>query len=46
MITATAIAGALPVFTANPADFAGPDALLRIIPVTRPDIPHEQPRSH
>ena len=46
VIAATAIAGALPVFTASPADFAGPDALLRIIAVIRPDVPHEQPRSH
>jgi hypothetical protein len=42
---ATAIAEDLPLFTANQADFSGLDALLRIIPVTRPDVPHEQPRS-
>jgi predicted nucleic acid-binding protein len=45
VIAATAIAEGLPLFTANPADFAGLDALLRIIPVTRPCVPPEQLRS-
>jgi len=45
MIAATVIAEDLPLFTANPADFAGLGTLLRIIPVTRPDVPHEQGRS-
>jgi predicted nucleic acid-binding protein len=42
MIAATAIAEGLPLFTTNPGDYAGLDALLRIIPVTRPSVPHEQ----
>jgi len=41
MIAATAIAEELPLFTTNPADFAGLDTLMRIIPVTRPALPHE-----
>ena len=44
MIAATAIAEELPLFTTNPADFVGLDALMRIIPVTRPAVPREQPR--
>lgn len=43
MIAATAIAEELPLFTTNPADFAGLDTLMRIIPVTRPAVPHQQP---
>ena len=38
-----AIAGGLPLFTTNPAGFTGLDALIRIVPVTRPPAPHEQP---
>jgi len=44
MIAATAIAEELSLFTTNPADFTGLDALMRIIPVTHPAVPHEQPR--
>ena len=43
MIVATAIAEGLPLYTANPADFTGLGSLARIIPVTRPPIPHERP---
>jgi predicted nucleic acid-binding protein len=45
MIAATAIAEGLPLYTTNPADFAGLDSLARIISVTRPSIPHERPSS-
>ena len=43
MIAATAIAEGLPLFTTNPGDFTGLDTLMRVIPVTRPPIPHEEP---
>ena len=43
MIAATAIAEGLPLYTTNPADFTGLDTLIRIIPVTRPVVPHERP---
>jgi hypothetical protein len=33
----------LPLYTTNPADFTGLDSLARIIPVTRPPVPHERP---
>jgi predicted nucleic acid-binding protein len=42
MIAATAIAEDLPLFTTNPDDYAGLERLLRIIPVTRPHVPHEK----
>lgn len=38
MIAATAIADGLALFTTNPAGFAGLDALLRVVPVTRPRL--------
>jgi predicted nucleic acid-binding protein len=45
MIAATAIAEGLPLYTTNPADFAGLDNLVRIVQVTRPSVPHERPPS-
>jgi predicted nucleic acid-binding protein len=42
MIAATAIAEGLPLYTTNPADFTALDSLARIIPVTRPVVPHER----
>jgi predicted nucleic acid-binding protein len=44
MIAATAIAEGLPLFTTNPDDFTGLDDLMRIVPVTRPPVPHERTR--
>jgi hypothetical protein len=41
MIASTAIAEGLPLFTTNPKDFVGVDALLTIVPVNRPVLPHE-----
>lgn len=43
MIAATAIAEGLPLYTTNPADFAGLESLMRIIPVARRSVPHEKP---
>jgi predicted nucleic acid-binding protein len=42
MIASTAISQGLALFTANPDDFNGLHTLLRIVPVTRPVIPHER----
>jgi predicted nucleic acid-binding protein len=42
MIASIAIAEDLPLFTTNPADFAGLEHLLTIVPVTRPHIPHQR----
>ena len=44
MIAATATAEGLSLYTTSPADFAGLDNLITIIPVTRPVVPHEQSR--
>jgi hypothetical protein len=43
MIVATAIAEGLPLYATSPADFTGLDALIRIVPVTGPPVPHERP---
>ncbi len=43
LIASTAIAEGLPLYTTNPADFAGLDVLIRIVPVTRPAVPHDRP---
>ena len=32
----------LPLYTTNPADFTALDSLARIIPVTRPPVPHKR----
>jgi len=42
MIASTAIAERLPLFTTNPDDFAGLEALVSIVPVTRREVPHER----
>ena len=42
MIASTAIAERLPLFTTNPDDFAGLEAVISIVPVTRPAVPHER----
>lgn len=41
MIAATAIAEALPLYTTNPGDYSGLEKLVRVVPVTRPPVPHE-----
>jgi hypothetical protein len=43
MIAATAIAEGLPLYTTNPAGYAGLDALIQVSPVTRPPAPYERP---
>ncbi len=45
MIAATAITEGLPLYTTNSADLTGLDSLARIVPVTRPPVPHERPIS-
>lgn len=40
MIASTASAEGLPLFTTNPKDFVGLEALLTIVPVNRPALPH------
>ena len=42
MIVATAIAAELPLYTTNPDDFTGLDHLVRVISVTRPEVPDER----
>ncbi|MFI1676922.1 type II toxin-antitoxin system VapC family toxin [Streptomyces sp. NPDC020607] len=42
MIAAIAAAEELPLFTTNPDGFKGLDDLITIVPVTRPDIPHDR----
>ena len=42
MIAATAISEDLPLYTTNPGDYAGLEKLVRVVPVTRPPLPHEK----
>lgn len=42
MITATAIAEDLSLYTTNPGDCAGLERLIRVVPVTRPPLPQEK----
>jgi predicted nucleic acid-binding protein len=46
MIASVAIAEDLPLYTTNPDDFRGLDDQLRVVPVTRPDLPHERSKRH
>jgi hypothetical protein len=46
MIAATAISEGLPLFTTSPDDFTGLDALVHVVPVIRPPVPHESPAGH
>jgi hypothetical protein len=46
MIAATAISEDLPLYTTNPADSAGLDKLVRVIPVSRPTLPHQSKPDH
>jgi predicted nucleic acid-binding protein len=41
MIAATAISEDLPLYTTNPGDYTGLEKLIRVVPVTRPPLPHE-----
>ena len=42
LMTATAIAAELPLYTTNPDDFAGLEHLVTVIQVTRPEVPNER----
>jgi hypothetical protein len=42
MIAATAIAQGLPLYTTDPGDFTGLTELLTLVPVTRPQLPHQR----
>jgi predicted nucleic acid-binding protein len=42
MIAAAAISEDLPPYTTNPGDYAGLEKLVRVVPVTRPALPHEK----
>jgi predicted nucleic acid-binding protein len=43
MIAGTAIAEGLPLYTTNSADYAGLDALVHVVPVTRAPVPYDRP---
>lgn len=42
MIAATAISEGLPLYTTNPGDYKGLEKHVRVVPVTRPPLPHEK----